>query len=295
MKSTRLRADLGLAAVCLIWGSTFVLVKSALEDISTVLFLALRFTVATLALATTYGVRKRPWRLVDWRAGLVLGVFLYLGYLLQTLGLRYTTPAKSGFITGLYIVLVPLFSSIIYKKVPGFSEWMGIALASIGLGLLTLDTASLQIGLGDLLTVGCAFAFAVHIVLLGHNSQRSESDWLAMLQVGVCAILASSSFWWFESPFVRWSSAVVAAIAVTSILATAVAFWIQTWAQKYTTATRAALVFSLEPVFAWITSYLVADERLTGRAMAGAACILAGILLVELKPLQTRSHQIYNQ
>ena len=119
-----------------------------------------------------------------------------------------------------------------------------------------------------------------------------ESDWLALLQVGVCAILALSSFWWFEKTFVEWSAPVFAALAVTSILATAVAFWIQTWAQKHTTPTRAALVFSLEPVFAWVTSFLVADEILTARAMAGAACILGGILLVELKPIPSRSHQL---
>ena len=288
MKASRWRADLALVAVCLIWGSTFVLVKNALQDISTVLFLAVRFTVATLALLTVYALRRRSWRLAGWRAGLAVGAFLYLGYLLQTLGLRFTTAAKSGFITGLYIVLVPLLCAAVYKKAPGISEWTGVMLASLGLALLTLDTASLRMGGGDLLTVGCAIAFAVHIVLNGHNAQRMESDWLALLQIGACAVFAVSSFWWFEKPFVRWSGSVLVALAVTSILATAIALWIQTWAQKYTTPTRAALVFSLEPVFAWLTSFLVADERLTGRAVAGAACILGGILLVELKPIPSR-------
>jgi drug/metabolite transporter (DMT)-like permease len=292
MKPSRWRGDLALAFVCLIWGSTFVLVKNALNDISTVLFLAVRFSAATLVLLAVYSLRRRPWGMDGLRAGFVVGSFLYAGYLLQTLGLRYTTPARSGFITGLYIVLVPLLCAAVYKKAPGISEWTGVALASGGLGLLTLDTVSFAIGTGDLLTVGCAIAFAGHIILLGHHSRRMESDWLALLQVGVSAILALSSFWWFEKTFVKWSAPVFAALAVTSILATAVAFWIQTWAQKHTTPTRAALVFSLEPVFAWVTSFLVADEILTARAMAGAACILGGILLVELKPIPSRSHQL---
>jgi drug/metabolite transporter (DMT)-like permease len=292
MKPSPWRADLALAGVSLIWGSTFVLVKNALDDISTILFLAVRFGIATLALLAIYALRKRSWRLGGWRAGLVVGSFLFAGYLLQTLGLRYTTPAKSGFITALYIVLVPVLCAVVYRKVPGVSEWAGVALASGGLALLALDTASLRIGLGDLLTVGCAVAFAGHIVVLGHTSQQMESDWLALLQIGTCALFAFSSFWWFEKPFVRWSPAVLVALGVTALLATAAAFWAQTWAQKHTTATRAALIFSLEPVFAWLTSFLVADERFTAKAVAGAACILAGILLVELKPISLRSHQV---
>jgi drug/metabolite transporter (DMT)-like permease len=292
MKPSRWHGDLALAAVCLIWGSTFVLVKTALADISTMLFLAIRFSVATVALLVVYAARRRSWRLGGWRIGTVVGGFLFLGYLLQTLGLRHTTPAKSGFITGLYIVVVPLLSAAVYRRVPGVSEWTGVLLASTGLGLLTLDAASLVMGAGDLLTVGCAFAFAVHIVLLGQYSKEMESDWLSLLQVGAGAVFAISTFQAFEQPYVRWSAPVVIALAVTSVLGTAAAFWIQTWAQKYTTATRAALVFSLEPVFAWMTSFLVAGERLTGQAIAGAVCILAGILLVELKPMEARSHQL---
>ncbi len=292
MKPAQWRGDLALAAIALVWGSTFVLVKTALADVSTMLFLALRFGMATVALAAIYALRGRSWRLGGFRAGAWVGAFLYVGYLLQTLGLRFTTPAKSGFITGMYIVVVPLLSAAVYKKVPGVSEWAGVVLATAGLGLLTLDVASFSVGPGDLLTVGCAFAFAVHILMVGHYSKQMQSDWLALLQVGASAIFAVSTFWAFERPFIQWSGAVVTALVITSILATAVAFWVQTWAQKYTTATRAALVFALEPVFAWLTSFIVAGERLTGQAIAGAACILVGIVLVEVKPIETRSHQL---
>jgi drug/metabolite transporter (DMT)-like permease len=291
MKPPYWRADLALAAVCLIWGSTFVLVKSALDDISTLLFLAVRFTVAAITLAAIYTLRRKSWRLGRWRLGVLVGGFLFAGFILQTLGLRYTTAAKAGFLTGLSIVLVPLFSAAVYKRVPGISEWVGVLVACVGLGLLTLDAATLRIGKGDLLTVGCAVAFAIHILLLGQYSHQMESDWFTLLQIGACAVFGLSTFWWVETPVVIWSSTVFIAIGVTSLLATALAFWVMTWAQKFTTPTRAALIFSLEPVFAWLTSYLVADEKLTGQAVAGAGCILAGILLVELRPMASRAHQ----
>jgi drug/metabolite transporter (DMT)-like permease len=292
MNGSRWRGDLALAAVSMIWGATFVLVKTALDDVSTMLFLALRFGIAAVALAAIYTARNRSWRLGRLRAGAAVGVFLYVGYVLQTVGLRLTTPAKSGFITGMYIVVVPLLSAAVYKKVPGISEWAGVLLASVGLALLTLDTASWTLGAGDLLTLGCAFAFAIHILLVGHYSQEIESDWLALLQVGASAMFAFSTLWAFEQPFVRWTGRVVTALIITSIPATAVAFWVQTWAQKQTTATRAALLFSLEPVFAWLTSFVVAGERLTSQAVVGAAFILIGIVFVELKPIDTRSHQL---
>lgn len=284
MSPPRWRADAALAFVSLIWGSTFVLVKNALEDISTNLFLSIRFSVAAVALALLWFAKRDPKARVSWQAGAVTGAFLYGGYLLQTLGLRYTSPSKSGFITGLYIVLVPLLSAAVYKKAPVAAEWIGVASAGVGLGLLTLDTARFELGPGDLLTIGCAFAFAAHILVLGHFARQTDADGLAMTQIGAGAAIGIGTFWWLETPYVRWSFAVIAALAVTSLLATALAFWLQTWGQKYTSPTRAALIFSLEPVFAWLTAFVMAGERLNAQALAGAGCILAGILLVELKP-----------
>ena len=287
MRPTHRLAELGLALVCLLWGSTFVLVKNALADISPVLFIGIRFSIATIVLGAIYAARRKPGK-VTWRGGLVAGLFLFTGYVLQTVGLRFTTPAKSGFITGLYIVLVPLLLAAVYRRAPGLSEWIGVVLAAIGMGLLTLTTASFEVGFGEALTVGCAFAFAVHILLLGHYSKAMPTEWLTLLQVGTCAVAGLATFRIFESPFVRWRSGVILALAVTSLLATALAFYVQTWGQKYTTPVRAALIFSLEPVFAWLTSYVFEGEVLTRQALVGAACILAGILVVELKPLERR-------
>jgi drug/metabolite transporter (DMT)-like permease len=280
-------AELALAFVCLIWGSTFVLVKHALEDISPSLFLAIRFAIASVLLAIVYLARRKPGRIFR-TGGILTGIFLYAGYFLQTLGLLHTTASKSGFLTGLYIVLVPLLGAAVYRKVPGISEWIGVFLATAGMGLMTLQGAQFEIGAGDALTIGCAFAFAVHMLLLAHYSRRMQTELLALLQIATCAAISLATFRFVEAPFVRWTPGVLIALAVTSVLATAVAFLLQTWGQSHTTATRAALIFSLEPVFAWLTSYVFEREALTGHALAGAVCILAGILLVELKPIGRR-------
>jgi drug/metabolite transporter (DMT)-like permease len=289
----RWAAELALVAISLIWGATFVVVKTALEDVSTVVFLALRFSAAAVLLAITYLARGGRFREPGpvW-PGVLTGVFLYAGYLLQTLGLRYTTPATSGFITGLYIVLVPVLAAALYKRKPGVMEWIGVALATVGMTLMTFHSGSFVMGAGELLTLSCAFAFAAHILALGHYSQRMDTDWLALLQIASCAVIALATFWWVEVPFLRLTPSVLIALAITSILATAAAFWLQTWAQRRTTPTRAVVIFALEPVFAWMTSWLVLGEVLSARAVAGAACILAGILLVELKPPQPRHHQL---
>lgn len=284
------RAELALASVAFIWGGTFVLVKSALSDISAVLFLAVRFSIAAVLLAPLY-FKSRARMSESWRAGALVGPLLFGGYLLQTLGLRHTTPAKSGFITGLYIVMVPLMSAAFYKRNPGLWEWLGFALAAAGMVLMSLNSARFDIGIGDLLTLGCAVVFAAHILVLGHFAKRMGAGPLAFLQVGTAAGLAWVSLPLIEHPFVRWSPPVIVALLVTSILATAVAFYVQTWGQRHTTPTRAAILFALEPVFAWTASFLLEGEVLSHRAVFGAACILAGVLCVEMKPLGTGSHQ----
>ena len=284
-------ADLALAFIALIWGATFVLVKRALDDVSALLFLALRFTLATAALAIAfrgrYGTARAGHKL---GFGMIAGLFLFLGYVFQTIGLRHTTASKSAFITGLSVAMVPLFASLVYKKAPAASEWVGIATATVGMALLTLPPGQLRIGLGDSLTAGCAVAFAVHIVAVGHYSPRIGVESLSLIQVATAALLGLATFWWEEAPRVKWTLEFMLALAVTALLATALAFTLQAWAQKHTTATHTALVFALEPVFAWLTSYLVAGETLTGPGVAGAALILGGILMVGLKPIRAATH-----
>ncbi len=285
----RWQADLALALVALVWGATFVVVKQALSGISIVYFLAIRFSLAAVCLFLIFfPAFLRAGRIAAWRGlrgGAAAGAFLWLGYMLQTFGLKYTTAGKSGFLTGLYIVLAPLVSAIFYRRWPQRHELFGIAIAGSGMILMTLPAVGsrFHINRGDLLTIGCAVAYAFHLLVLGYFSQRELFQAVALGQI-VCAALLSTTCLFVEAPRVQWNSNVIFAILLTSVFATALAFALQTWGQKYTTATRTALIFALEPVFALSTAVLVGHEPLTESAVVGGALILAGILAVELKP-----------
>lgn len=294
----RWKADSALAFVALIWGSTFVVVKQALLGISTVYFLSLRFWLASLFLLLLF---LRPLRraglketLRGLRGGALAGIFLWSGYMLQTFGLKYTTAGKSGFLTGLYIALVPVLGAIAYRRWPQASELLGILCAVIGMAVMTLPslgphTSFFDINKGDLLTIACAVAFSFHLLFLGYYSQRARYEAVALGQI-LCAAVLSTVSLLAEPPQVAWNSQIIFALGLTSLFATALAFAFQTWGQQYTTATRTALIFALEPVFALVTAVAVGGETLTLAAIIGGSFILGGILLVELKPIRERGH-----
>jgi drug/metabolite transporter (DMT)-like permease len=271
----RRKAELALVANAVIWGTTFVLVKAALRDISPALFLAVRFSVAAAALLVLYReIWKGP---VPWKslaAGGFTGALLYSGFILQTLGLRLTTASKSAFITGLSTVMVPLLAALVYNVRPQVSEVVGVLVATVGMALMTLegggDSMIGSISRGDWLTFCCAIAFAAHIVTLGHFSKQMSFQLLSVTQIAAAAVAALALFPWVEMPHVRWQPVVIWAIIITGLLATALAVTVQAWAMRYTTPTRSALIFALEPVFAWITSFCLTGESLSGRAATGA-------------------------
>lgn len=290
--NVRRAAEAALVFNVILWGATFVLVKAALADASPVLFIALRFSLATGALLAVFRGSAMPWR--SWKtagAGALAGAFLFSGYVFQTTGLRLTTAPRSAFITGLTSVTVPLLAALVYRVKPLFSEVLGVLIATAGLALMTLPGVIGPLRAGDLLTVCCAVGFAAHIVTLGHFSEKMDYRLLSVSQIAVSAVLSWSLLLFLETPHVTWRPAVVWAILITGLLCTALAFSIMAWAQRYTSPARTALIFMLEPVFAWITSYLTVGEGLSGRAAAGAALILGGVAMVELKPLNPRSQR----
>lgn len=286
------RADAALAVVALVWGTTFVVVKRALEDVSPLLFVTLRFTLATAALWIVLRTRQsgKPDARAEWLGGILSGLTLYAGYALQTGGLALTSPSKSAFLTGLYIVLVPLLAALVYRKRPHPSEWLGVWVASAGVAVLTVPGVDFHFNPGDAMTVGCAVAFAGQILVLEKFSSRGRFERLAVIQLGTVAVTSGASFWWMEKPVVAWSGAVIFALLLTSLLATALAFAVQTWAQARTTATRAAVIFSLEPAFAAVMSVAAGAERVTATLAGGCFLILAGIGVAELKPLRFGKH-----
>lgn len=278
----RARAELALVAVTVIWGTTFVVVKAALADVSALMFLALRFVLAAAVLGLIY---RKAVRRAALGPGLLAGGLLFTAYVFQTLGLEYTTPSKSAFLTGLSIPMVPLASSCVYKIKPRLVEVAGILIATIGMTLITVSTpASLNpmISRGDLLSFLCAVTFALHIVVIGHYVPMTGHESLAVTQIGVAAVAGLALFGFAEPVRFHLTPSVAEAVLLTGLLATALAFTTQAWAQKYTSATRAALIFALEPVVALLTSWVITGETLTNRGKVGAGAILAGILLVEL-------------
>lgn len=281
------RAELALVLVAFLWGATFVVVKQALADVSTFLFLGMRFTLAAGLLLLALRRRLGRAHSFECRGGLLCGGFLFLGYALQTAGLRLTTASRSAFITGLYIVLVPLLASLVQRSRPRPAELAGAALATAGTALLTSGGVDLGWNAGDMLTAGCAVAFAAHLLAVERYSRRMDYERLSLYQVAGVAGLSWLAAGWAETPRVEWSQTLLAALLVTAVLATAVSFLLYTWAQRHTSATRAALIFALEPVFAGLLAWAVSGEEWGAAALGGAGLILAGIVLAELKPARS--------
>ncbi len=284
-----LKAHLLLVLITFIWGATFVVIKNALTDVTPLFFNAVRMVLASACLLAIFWPHVRRMQRAAFWAGATAGVFLWLGYEFQTTGLRLTTPSKSGFLTGISVALVPVFLALFWKRKVNHWTLFGVLTAFVGLVLMTVpagDNAWAEwssVNAGDLLTLACAVAFAFQIIFLGRATQLHPFQQIAFLQAAVAAVLMLATAPLLEPIAVTWTPRVVWAIVVTGVLGTAVAFTVQAWAQQFTPATHTALIFSLEPVFAWLTSYVVLHERLGGRAAAGAGLILAGVLVSELK------------
>jgi drug/metabolite transporter (DMT)-like permease len=272
--------DLALILVTAIWGSTFLIVQESLPLISPLLFLALRFALATLVLALIYRKRLHRAAVVP---GAIAGLFLFAGYAFQTIGLQFTTASKSAFLTSLSVPMVPLAASLVYRRVPGRFELLGVLVATAGMVLLTFPGRIAYVNNGDALSFLCAISFAGQIVAVGHFANRANFESLVTMQMVTVTLLSLATFWWVEKPVFRPTFPSASAVLATGLFATALAFSIQAWAQQYTTVTRTAIIYALEPVFAAVTSFAVVGEMLTKRAAFGAGLILFGILIVELK------------
>jgi drug/metabolite transporter (DMT)-like permease len=284
--SRSLKAHLLLVFIAFAWGVTFVLIKQTFSQVSPLVFNALRMSIAALALIVVFRRTLKDLNRKSFLAGACVGFFLWLGYTLQVTGLNLTTPSKSAFITGLYVVLVPLIVAATGRRVPNRWTTLGVSAALVGLYLMTIPTGegfSLSTAnQGDLLTLGCAAAFAVHIYAISYTTQRYRYELIAIVQVAVCALLMILIVP-LETTRLTWSGQTVFALLFTALICSTLAFAIQTWAQQFTPPTHTALIFALEPVFAALTSYVLLAERLGLRGTIGAILILGGILISELK------------
>jgi drug/metabolite transporter (DMT)-like permease len=279
-KSSPTVALVSLVGVTAVWGYTFLVVQDAVARMPVMDFLAWRFVVASVVMIVLRPTCLRNVTRLELLRGLGLGTVLGLGYIAQTYGLLYTSAANSGFITGMFVVLTPVMSWILLRRKTNRNTWMVVALAAVGLALLSLNGWS--VGIGDLLTLGCAVFFAIHIVGLGEWSSQYEPYAFSLIQIGAVAVISLIA----ATPggiALPPDPGVWEVVAITGVLATAVAFFVQTWAQSLVSATRAAVVMTMEPVFAGLFAVVVGGNRLTLRTLAGAACILAAMLIINLR------------
>ncbi|MDG4656167.1 DMT family transporter [Ectobacillus antri] len=279
-------AHIGLLFVSCIWGTTFIIVQNAISLVEPFTFNSIRFLLAgTILVIILFCSQQQKQQSIG--GGILVGLFLFAGYLFQTFGLLYTTSSKAGFLTGLSIVIIPVISFVFLRQKTGLLAVIGVIVASIGLFLLTADQA-FTLNRGDVLVLFCAISFAVHILLNGYYSKQYTPLFLSTVQIlsvgvlsGICAYLFED--WKRILSIDLWlNMSFLFALLLTALFATAIAFFIQTAAQTYVSPTRVAIILAMEPVFAALTGVFVAGETLTAAAIAGCALILLGMVFAEL-------------
>lgn len=266
-----------LAFVTMAWGSTFFIIKDALDGLGTADFLAARFTIAALPLVAIAWRRllRLSWR--QWRTGLGLGAIYGIGQILQTEGLRHTDASVSGFITGTYVVITPLLLWAIFRRSVSTRTWVCVGLAIVGLAVLSI-TGTTHGGIGELLTLTGAALYALHIVFLDRSANSMDALSLTALQlIGVAATCSLVALPGSPGPFPDASA--WGAILYTALVAGALTMGLQTWAQRHLAPTRVAVIMTLEPVFATAFAVALGGEILTKRLLVGGSLILAATVI----------------
>ncbi len=280
-KSSPRLALTALVGVTAVWGWTFIIVKDAIQLMPVMDFLAVRFTLAAALLFVLRPACLRGMSRRGYFRGVILGILLGMSYITQTQGLLDTSPAVSGFITGMAVVFTPLVAWLLLRQKIGVYAWLAVGLAIIGLALLSLR--GWAFGKGELLTLACAVFVAFHIIGLGQWSTQHDIYGLAFIQIATIAVIsliaAAPGGIMMPPDGETWGT-----IAITAVLATAAAFLVQTWAQSLVSPTHIAVVLTMEPVFAGVFSVAFGYEQVTIRIVLGAVCVLAGMLIVQLKP-----------
>lgn len=285
-------ADLILLLVTVVWGTSFIIVQNAINILPPHSYNFVRFFFATIVLFILIIIFDRNCLKQITKqtiiAGIVLGILLFLGFALQTVGLLYTSAAKAGFITGLNVLLVPIFSIIIIKIRPKLSTLIGVIVAAVGLYIMTMLGSTTEFSIGDFLVFLCAIFFALQIVYTGKYAPKHSAFALALIQVFVVAILSFISALIFEdisiitNPNIILASDVIYALIITAIFGTALAYLAQQYLQKFTSPTRVALIFTMEPVFAALTTIIVEQQMLSLYVSIGGLLIFLGMILSEI-------------
>ena len=276
-------ADTALFSIAVLWGFNFVVIKDVIDRVDPMLYVMLRYLVATAIFAAlvprSVTRSTRPY----WVMGAILGAFYLTALVVQTIGLQYTTPGKSGFITGLNVAMVPFLYWIVARRSPGWTQVLGAIVATVGLGVLSLQ-GDLTVSWGDGLTLLGALFYALHILTTGFFAPRVPPATLAVTQMAASALFVSVITPFvtevtFDLPWEVW-----AAVVWTAVSGTIYAFFLQSWAQRRTTSTHTAVLLCLESVFSAVFGIIFGMDTVTWRLVTGATLIFSGIVIIEVWP-----------
>lgn len=302
MSTKQYQASALLILVAAIWGSTFVVVKVAIEDIPPFTFNAIRFSIAFLSLIIFYSRFRAKISTKGAIKSIIAGLFLFGGYSLQTMGLQYTGASKAAFITGLSVVLVAAINCFLRRQLPSLQLSLGILFAIIGLGFLTFSTSPQQgmlventdlftLSFGDALVLVGAICFAIYIILVDLYTKNLDTLFFTAGQIATVALASLLVGYTAEGLPIVFTADVINALLITAIPATTLAYFIQNWAQKYAPPSNTAIILALEPVFALAFAWFILYEPLTGQELLGAALMLAGMIVAEMKIVSKASEE----
>ena len=282
-KKLHIIANLALIFVAIIWGSGFTASKLALDSgFGPFYLMAFRFTIAAVIMRAVFYKKLGEISKEEMKAGAIIGAFLFFAFGTQTVGLLFTTPSKNAFLTGTNVVMVPFIFWIISKVKPDIYSIVAAVVCFLGIGSLSYE-GSFTMGFGDTLSLICAFGFACHISLTGYFAKKIDVIKIAFLQMATAAVLSFAAAFFFEQLPGEFDRLGVLSVVYLGVFSTMVAFFLQTVAQKYTTASRTAIILSTEAIFGTLFSVMLLSEELTVNMIIGGCAIFLAIITVETK------------
>ncbi|MBP2020798.1 drug/metabolite transporter (DMT)-like permease [Clostridium punense] len=281
-KRSSLFADISLLLVAIIWGGGFIAVKDSLDVLTPYYQMALRFSISTLLMYIVFYNKVKKINKNQFKHGAIIGVFLFLGFAFQTVGIKYTTAGKSAFLTAVYVVLVPFLQWIIIKRKPDNYSIAGAVICLLGISFLTLQ-GGFSLNYGDGLTLICAFAFAGQILAIGKYVELDDPLILTIVQLGVAAVLSLIVALFFEPIPTHMNLRAISSILYLAVFSTTLAFLVQNIAQKYTSSTHAAIILSLESFFGAVFSVFFFNEIFNIAMIVGCILIFIAIITTETK------------
>lgn len=272
---------LALLTTAVIWGSSFVILKNAIDGLGVMWVLAMRFTISALLLLALAGKRLRSMSRASVRGSVLIGVCLAAAYIVQTYGLKYTTPGKNAFLTTTYCVMVPFLAWLVYKRKPGLHNVAAAVLCVAGIGFVALDAGFGEVNTGDVLTIFSGVFYALQIILMEQYISGCDSLSVSAVEFSTAAVICLVGTFALEGTPVMPASGQIFAVLYLAVMCTALCFFLQAWGMKYTPSSTAAMIMTLEAVFGTIFSVILYHEQVTPRLLAGFALIFVAVVLSE--------------